>query len=72
MSWESILGKVVATALLGLEEATQAISSPVSIPTDISTFVSGVIGIWTTAAQSESAAPAVAAAYKAYVAKKAA
>ena len=41
-----LLGKIVATALLGLEEATQAFSAPGTVPVDVGQFVSGIYTIW--------------------------
>jgi hypothetical protein len=72
MGWLSILGKVVGSALLGLEEATQAYTNPATIPSDIEGFISNIIGIWTTAAASGTAPAAVKAAYHAHVEKMAA
>jgi hypothetical protein len=42
----NLLGKILATALLGLEEAGIGLSNPATAPQDITTFVSGIIQIW--------------------------
>lgn len=41
-----LLGKIVGSALLGLEDATQAVSNPATEAADIQDFVGGMIKIW--------------------------
>ena len=41
-----LLGKILATALLALEDAGQGYTNEATIPEDVQNFASGIIQVW--------------------------
>ena len=70
MKFLTIFGKAMATALLGLEDATQAMSNPATMPADIAQFATGFAQIWFGTVTAGQAPKAVQDAYAAHVAAR--